>query len=167
MTALERAARQALEALLKAGLGRTIRVNQKAIDSAVGILRAALAQQAEPVVDTAQCDGGQCGVGGYCKTCPKQQAKPVAEPVQVTYAMVEAAEAAHDAARGLQGGFWRSAVPAMIEAALAAQQQAEPVVLTDAEIEQMLLQWRFSRHGELTRYLVRMTEKAHGIKGAV
>ena len=51
-----------------------------------------------------------------------------AEPVQVTYAMVKAAEAAHDAARGLQGGFWRSAVPAMIEAALAAHKQAEPVV---------------------------------------
>ena len=49
-----------------------------------------------------------------------------AEPVQVTYAMVEAAEAAHDAARGLQGGFWRSAVPAMIKAALAAKRQPEP-----------------------------------------
>ena len=47
MTTLEQAARLALEALLKAGLGRTIRVNQKAIDSAVGILRAALAQQAQ------------------------------------------------------------------------------------------------------------------------
>ena len=37
-------------------------------------------QQAEPVVDAAQCDGGSCGVGGYCKTCPKQQAEPVQEP---------------------------------------------------------------------------------------
>ena len=49
MSELEQAARLALDALLKAGLGRTIRVNQKAIDSAVGILCAALAQQAEPV----------------------------------------------------------------------------------------------------------------------
>ena len=53
MSDLEKAARQALEALLKAGLGRTIRVNQKAIDSAVGILRAALAEQAEPVASEA------------------------------------------------------------------------------------------------------------------
>jgi len=61
----------------------------------------------------------------------QEQAEPVAvqaEPVAVTWAMVEAAEAAHDAARGNQGGFWRSAVPAMIEAALRAkpQQQAKP-----------------------------------------
>lgn len=42
---------------------------------------AAKAEQAEPVVltaaDKAQCDGGSCGVGGYCKQCPKQQAEPV------------------------------------------------------------------------------------------
>jgi hypothetical protein len=34
--------------------------------------------QAEPVVDRAQCDGGACGVGGYCDECPKRQAEPVA-----------------------------------------------------------------------------------------
>ena len=38
-------------------------------------------QQAEPVADKAQCDGGSCGVGGYCEQCPKQQAEPVVEPV--------------------------------------------------------------------------------------
>lgn len=27
----------------------------------------------------AECDGGQCGIGGYCKQCPKTQPKP--EPV--------------------------------------------------------------------------------------
>ena len=66
-----------------------------------------------------------------------------AEPVQVTHAMVEAAEVAHDAARDLRGrgGFLRSAVPAMIEAALAAQQQAEPVV--DPSVESMLQAGRF------------------------
>jgi hypothetical protein len=37
-------------------------------------LRAALAQP-EP----AECDGGQCGIGGYCKQCPKTQPEP--EPV--------------------------------------------------------------------------------------
>ena len=48
MTDLEKAARQALDALLRAGLGGTIQMNQRAIDSAVGILRSAL-EQAEPV----------------------------------------------------------------------------------------------------------------------
>jgi len=37
-------------------------------------LRTALAQP-EP----AECDGGQCGIGGYCKQCPKTQPEP--EPV--------------------------------------------------------------------------------------
>ena len=37
-------------------------------------LRARLAQP-EP----AECDGGQCGIGGYCKQCPKTQ--PEQEPV--------------------------------------------------------------------------------------
>jgi hypothetical protein len=44
-----------------------------------------------------------------------------------------------------------------------AKQQAEPVALTDAEIEQMNAQWSYEIHGDRTRYLVRMTEKAHGI----
>ena len=35
---------------------------------AIEALRARLAQP-EP----AQCDGGQCGIGGYCKECPKTQ----------------------------------------------------------------------------------------------
>jgi hypothetical protein len=35
-------------------------------DKAIEALRARLAQP-EP----AQCDGGQCGIGGYCKQCPK------------------------------------------------------------------------------------------------
>ena len=37
-------------------------------------LRAALAQP-----ERAECDGGQCGIGGYCKQCPKTQPEP--EPV--------------------------------------------------------------------------------------
>ena len=37
-------------------------------------LRAALAQP-----EQAECDGGQCGIGGYCKQCPKTQ--PELEPV--------------------------------------------------------------------------------------
>ena len=48
--------RQALDALLRAGLGGTIQMNQRAIDSAVGILRAALVQaepvQVEPVAES-------------------------------------------------------------------------------------------------------------------
>ena len=38
---------------------------------AIEALRARLAQP-EP----AQCDGGQCGIGGYCKECPKTQPEP-------------------------------------------------------------------------------------------
>jgi len=30
----------------------------------------------------AECDGGQCGIGGYCKQCPKTQPEP--EPVAWT-----------------------------------------------------------------------------------
>jgi hypothetical protein len=40
----------------------------------IDALRARLSQP-EP----AECDGGQCGIGGYCKQCPKTQPKP--EPV--------------------------------------------------------------------------------------
>jgi len=43
-------------------------------DLVLNALRAALAQP-EP----AECDGGQCGIGGYCKQCPKTQPEP--EPV--------------------------------------------------------------------------------------
>ena len=46
---------------------------------AIEALRARLAQP-EP----AECDGGQCGIGGYCKQCPKTQLeqKPVAWGLQ-------------------------------------------------------------------------------------
>jgi len=45
------------------------------------------------------------------------------------------------------------------------KEQAEPVALTDAEIEQMNAQWNYEIHGDRTRYLVRITEKTHGIGG--
>jgi hypothetical protein len=32
------------------------------------------AQLAQP--EPAECDGGQCGIGGYCKQCPKTQPEP-------------------------------------------------------------------------------------------
>lgn len=31
--------------------------------------------------ERAECDGGQCGIGGYCKQCPKTQPEP--EPVKI------------------------------------------------------------------------------------
>jgi hypothetical protein len=34
------------------------------------VMQAALAQP-----ERAECDGGQCGIGGYCKQCPKTQLK--------------------------------------------------------------------------------------------
>ncbi len=43
-------------------------------DWVLNALRAALAQP-----ERAECDGGQCGIGGYCKQCPKTQPEP--EPV--------------------------------------------------------------------------------------
>lgn len=42
-------------------------------------LRTALAQP-----ERAECDGGQCGIGGYCKECPKTQTTPVAWGFQNT-----------------------------------------------------------------------------------
>jgi hypothetical protein len=39
--------------------------------AAIEALRAALAQP-----EQAECDGGQCGIGGYCKQCPKTQPEP-------------------------------------------------------------------------------------------
>jgi hypothetical protein len=110
MSELEQAARKALDALLRAGLGGPIQMNQRAIDSAVGILRAAL-EQAEPVVEPigwrwdqshelytnadtdkpeAILDRNGEVVIGLCKRCGKgeselsgqcaQQAEPVAWP---------------------------------------------------------------------------------------
>jgi hypothetical protein len=38
-------------------------------------------QEAQP--KSAECDGGQCGIGGYCKQCPKTQ--PEQEPVGWMY----------------------------------------------------------------------------------
>lgn len=45
------------------------------VQSGIDALKSRLAQP-EP----AECDGGQCGIGGYCKQCPKTQSeqKPVA-----------------------------------------------------------------------------------------
>jgi hypothetical protein len=56
-----------------------------------------------------------------------------------------------------------AALMADLRDALAAHRQAEPVALTVVEIEQMNAQWNYEIHGDRTRYLVRMTEKAHGI----
>ena len=59
---------QALSALVTAELDGNCEYG------ATDALRARLAQP-EP----AECDGGQCGIGGYCKQCPKTQPDP--EPV--------------------------------------------------------------------------------------
>jgi hypothetical protein len=41
------------------------------------VIKALRARLAQP--EPAQCDGGQCGIGGYCKQCPKTQLEQ--EPV--------------------------------------------------------------------------------------
>ena len=59
----------------------------------------------------------------------------------------------------------KQAEPVQAEPSVAVQAEpvTEPVPLTVAEIEQMNAQWDYEIHGDRTRYLVRMTEKAHGI----
>ena len=47
----------------------------------VPLIKALRARLAQP--EPAQCDGGQCGIGGYCKECPKT--KPEPEPVAWMY----------------------------------------------------------------------------------
>ena len=39
-----------------------------AVNDTIEALHACLAQP-----KSAECDGGQCGIGGYCKQCPKTQ----------------------------------------------------------------------------------------------
>ena len=45
------------------------------------------------------------------------------------------------------------------------QAQAGVVPLTVDEVEQLIAQWSYELHGDRARYLVRMTEQHHGIKG--
>ena len=47
------------------------------VQTAIDALRARLAQP-EP----AECDGGQCGIGGHCKECPKTKPEPEPEKSQ-------------------------------------------------------------------------------------
>ena len=47
----------------------------------------------------------------------------------------------------------------------AKQAQAGAVPLTVDEVEQLIAQWSYELHGDRARYLVRMTEQHHGIKG--
>ena len=89
---------------------------------AIEALRAALAQP-EP----AECDGGQCGIGGYCKQCPKTQ--PEQEPV---------AWISNSSARMIH---WSRDAPAYGEdwkPLYTAPPQREWQGLTDEEIEQIV-----------------------------
>lgn len=46
----------------------------------VPLIKALRARLAQP--EPAQCDGGQCGIGGYCKECPKTEPEPEPEKSQ-------------------------------------------------------------------------------------
>jgi len=70
MSDLRTAAQQALEALDCPGKAKT--TDEQA---AITALKAALEQPEQK----AECDGGTCGLGGYCDECPKRQ--PEQEPV--------------------------------------------------------------------------------------
>ena len=48
------------------------------LNNSIEAIRTALAQP-----ESAECDGGQCGIGGYCKECAKTQ--PEQEPVAWMY----------------------------------------------------------------------------------
>lgn len=52
----------------------TTKAEDELIHGAIKALRARLAQP-----EQADCDGGVCGIGGYCDKCPKTQLEP--EPV--------------------------------------------------------------------------------------
>ena len=47
----------------------------------------------------------------------------------------------------------------------AAPQPVAREPLTVDEVEQLIAQWSYELHGDRARYLVRMTEQHHGIKG--
>jgi len=89
--------------------------------NAMRALRARLAQP-EP----AECDGGQCGIGGYCKECPKTQLEQ--EPVAYVKTVIEA--------------LYENSDPVSVEAAELLEQittlpQREWKGLTDDEYEAM------------------------------
>ena len=46
----------------------------------VPIIKALRARLAQP--EPAECDGGQCGIGGHCKECPKTKPEPEPEKSQ-------------------------------------------------------------------------------------
>ena len=69
--------------LLQEALYALTYVGDKEIYSdTVDALRARLSQP-EP----AECDGGQCGIGGYCTQCPKTQ--PEQEPVGINEVILD------------------------------------------------------------------------------
>ena len=43
----------------------------------VPLIKALRARLAQP--EPAECDGGQCGIGGHCKECPKTKPEPEAK----------------------------------------------------------------------------------------
>ena len=66
------------------------------------------------------------------------------------------------------GDVWVEGEVAFARAVLAKWGTPQPVVrepLSVQEVEQLLAQWSYEVNGDRARYLVRMTEAAHGIKG--
>ena len=65
------------------------------------------------------------------------------------------------------GDVWVEGEVAFARAVLAKWGAPQPVVrepLSVQEVEQLLAQWSYEVNGDRARYLVRMTEAAHGIK---
>jgi hypothetical protein len=81
-------------------------------------------------------------------------------------ALLEMTEPQRTASEAARYKLVQAAIDAL-DAALAHQKaepvQAKPVALTDDEIVQMVAQWSYELHGNRATYMVRMTEKAHGI----
>ena len=65
-------------------------------------------------------------------------------------------------------GLTEDGLNGLIDEVLAKWGTPQPVVrepLTVDEVEQLIAQWSYELHGDRARYLVRMTEQHHGIKG--
>jgi len=76
MTTLRTAAQQALEFIKATNASSSFwLVPESNLNKTVKALRVALEQPEQK----AECDGGTCGLGGYCDECPKRQ--PEQEPV--------------------------------------------------------------------------------------
>ena len=110
------------------------------------LIKALRARLSQP--EPAQCDGGQCGIGGYCKQCPKT--RPEREPVAWGVPNTRPAEKAQfmmllHSADGCQ-------YPDQLVPLYTASPQREWVGLTDEEYEAMAEQYVTNCYFDTLKY---------------